>query len=389
MNVEQLRPFILLVLVISLIILGIIASKTKENIGNPKQAFAFKGMLFSFMLYALVDLRLLTDNFYTGLPRLIMLGIMGVGFASMSFACYFWFIYVSENMHLKIKSSKLWYVLTLLPLVCICLILFTPLNRLAYEVTDAPVFKGALMFIISMDYVYLIFATIISLYKGRRAKTRVDKKKYYGEVIFILFFTFSGGIIVYLLNLPAIELLVLPVVLKLFVDIQDSRIYTDALTKLNNRRRIDEYIEDEIKTCSPQEPLTIIMIDVDFFKSINDILGHEEGDKALVVFSDALTKVVESKLAMAARWGGDEFLVAGKEKNLASDFRNILSAEIEKSNALSYVPSFSIGVFECTSNTITVENAISEADASLYVDKEEQHRQSERFHEKLQALKKN
>lgn len=389
MNVAQLRPFILLVLVISLIILGIIASKTKENIGNPKQAFAFKGMLFSFMLYALVDLRLLTDNFYTGLPRVIMLGIMGVGFASMSFACYFWFIYVSESIHLKIKSSKLWYVLTLLPLVCICLILFTPLYRLAYEVTDVPVFKGALMFIISMDYVYLIFATIISLYEGRRAKTRVDKKKYYGEVIFILFFTFSGGIIVYLLNLPAIELLVLPVVLKLFVDIQDSRIYTDALTKLNNRRRIDEYIEDEIKTCSPQEPLTIIMIDVDFFKSINDILGHEEGDKALVVFSDALTKVVESKLAMAARWGGDEFLVAGKEKNLASDFRNILSAEIEKSNALSYVPSFSIGVFECTSNTITVENAISEADASLYVDKEEQHRQSERFHEKLQALKKN
>ena len=215
-----------------------------------------------------------------------------------------------------------------------------------------------------------------------------DKRKYRKSKTG-LFFTFSGGIIVYLLNLPAIELLVLPVVLKLFVDIQDSRIYTDALTKLNNRRRIDEYIEDEIKTCSPKEPLTIIMIDVDFFKSINDILGHEEGDKALVVFAYALTKVVESKSAMAARWGGDEFLVAGKEKNLASGFRNILSAEIEKSNALSYVPSFSIGVFECTSNTITVENAISEADASLYVDKEEQHRQSERFHEKLQALKKN
>lgn len=93
------------------------------------------------------------------------------------------------------------------------------------------------MVLLLMDYMYLISATVISLYNRKKAKTRQEKKKYGSQAIFIIFFTISGYLIGFLLNLPAIELCVLPVVLKLFVELQDSQIYTDALTRLCTRTR--------------------------------------------------------------------------------------------------------------------------------------------------------
>lgn len=184
----------------------------------------------------------------------------------------------------------------------------------------------------------------------------------------------------YFSDIPTIELCMMPVVIKLFIDLQDARIYTDALTKLENRRRINEYLEEEIGTCDEEHPLTVIMLDIDFFKSINDTLGHEEGDAVLVAFSKALRNLTASKYAMAARWGGDEFLVVGKEKGLAEGFRDKLIRELEGNPKLAFLPLFSIGTYICTASDITVKKVISEADTRLYQDKEIQHKKSEEFY---------
>lgn len=60
--------------------LGILYSKTNENIGNKREIGAFKGMLLSFITYSLVDLRLVVSVFYTAFPRLFVLFGMGTGF---------------------------------------------------------------------------------------------------------------------------------------------------------------------------------------------------------------------------------------------------------------------------------------------------------------------
>ena len=390
----QIKPFIFLILLICFLSLNIIYAKTNENLGNKREINAFKGMLVSFMIYVLEDSRLLIgDAFYTALPRPIVLFIMSTGFASMSFACFFWFLHVSANLSKpsglsKICSFDIRTILIHLPLALVLLLLYTPLYVCVYELSgNTPVFKPMLSFILLMDYIYLISATIISIRNRIQAKTKHEKKKYNSQIIFILFFTINGILIAFLLNLPAIELCVIPVVLKLFVELQDAQIYTDALTKLYNRRRMTDFINEEIATCSEEHPLTIIMMDLDYFKSINDILGHEEGDKALIAISKAMRKILLPRNAVAARWGGDEFVIAGKDPALSSEFRTLLSKTFEDNKILGYTPSFSTGTYICTSHATTCTEALAYADSALYKDKEERHKTAGDFIQKLHEIK--
>ncbi len=382
----QIKPFILLILVTSFVSLTILFNKTNESIGNKREVFAFRGMLLSFMAYTLVDLRLLIgDRFYTGFPILFVYAVMAIGFCSMSFSSYFWFMYVLAGSHIKAKPLR--SIIYHIPLF-ICLILFmTPLNHYVYEVGETAMFKPLMQLVLLLDYIYLISATVLSCRNVKRARNKLEKRKYRTQIIFIVFYTLSGVLIGFLLNLPAIEICVNPIVLKLFVDLQDSQIYTDALTKLNNRRRMNELITEEIASCNNENPLTIIMLDMDYFKSINDILGHDEGDRALVSFAHCLHKVTRSKNAFAGRWGGDEFVVAGKEKDLDKDFRETLSSALENNKDLSYVLPFSLGVVKCTSPAMTCEEAMTTADEALYKDKEIQHSSGEDFIKKLNKLK--
>lgn len=385
----QIKPLITLIITIYLLTLGIIFSKTKETIGDQREAFAFKGMLFAFMLYGFVDLRFILDNFFTAFPRWFVMLSTEMGFASMTWACYFWFIYVSTDTNPRRKYATRWYMATSVPLLLSMAMIFTPLNKNLFEITDTLVLHPSLFFLTWIDYIYLILATVISLIKRHRSKTRYEKRKYGTQVLFILFFTFSGFLVGFLMGLPSIELCIIPVVLKIFMDVEDSKINTDALTRLNTRNRITDFYNTEITGSNDMNPLYLIMIDIDFFKSINDILGHDEGDRTLIAFSGALSTLTESKNAMACRWGGDEFIVAAKDKEFATDFREKLTREIDKNSDLTFMPSFSIGIFKCTDSQMPLELALIQADKNLYKDKEIQHQQTDSFHERLIALKKN
>lgn len=381
----KIKLYYLLIIVIAFMVLIIIYSKTNENIGNKREVNAFKGMLICFMIYTCVDLRLLFDDFYTLLPRVVVLFIMGTGFLAMSGACYFWLAYVLSGSAYKSKNVAM--IFAQVPMAIVAMLVYSPLYTVVYEVTDVPTFKPALMLVVFLDYIYLICATVISIRKYFREKHKLERGRYLAQIFYILFYTVSGWVMGYFLNIPTIELCMVPVVLKLFIDLQDSRIYTDALTKLDNRRRISEYIDKELLTCSVEKPLTLIMIDIDFFKSVNDVLGHDVGDEVLVSFSKALSNLTSSKYARAARWGGDEFIVAGKEAGLVDDFRERLTQELEKESNLKFIPMFSVGSYTCISSEISVKRALAVADAELYKDKAEQHRNESQFQSMLKSLK--
>ncbi len=390
----QIKPFIFLVIFISIVSLMIIYSKANANIGNKKEISAFKGMLISFMVFSFIDLRQLWgESFFTKFPYLFCCAIIAIGFTSMSFSCYFWFMHVFASLHINTKSFKigsvpLWKIIIHIPLALCIVLMFTPLHVFFYDPRDPMLFKPGAALLLFLDYIYLILATAISIYCKKRAKNKIEKRKYNSQTIFIICFTISGMLIGLMINLPAIELCFIPIVLKLFVELQDSQIYTDVLTKLYNRRRMTDFIIDELASCNKENPFTIIMIDLDFFKSINDILGHDEGDKALVSFSNAILNAIHNKNAIAARWGGDEFIVAGKEKDLSMNFKNELkeTVEAESYKALNYTPSFSIGAYVCTT-PLTFEEALVKADAILYKDKEIQHQNIDSFTEKLNSFK--
>jgi diguanylate cyclase (GGDEF)-like protein len=84
----------------------------------------------------------------------------------------------------------------------------------------------------------------------------------------------------------------------------------DGLTQLANRRRFDEYLGQEwSRLAREQQPLSLVMCDIDFFKNFNDSYGHLAGDDCLRKVALVLKQSVRRPADLAARYGGEEFAV--------------------------------------------------------------------------------
>ena len=89
-----------------------------------------------------------------------------------------------------------------------------------------------------------------------------------------------------------------------------NQIYFDPLTGIYNRRYFDETLKENIESLSRSDlPLSLAMIDIDFFKKYNDTYGHGQGDECLKAVAEALKKAVAREGDFVARYGGEEFIV--------------------------------------------------------------------------------
>lgn len=105
----------------------------------------------------------------------------------------------------------------------------------------------------------------------------------------------------------------------------------DALTGLANRRRFDEMLESEWQASRRSgKPLSLLMLDVDHFKQINDAHGHPFGDEVLKSFATVLTHVVQRPGSLVARYGGEEFaiLLPGTDAPSAAKLAEFLRRQV-------------------------------------------------------------
>lgn len=86
--------------------------------------------------------------------------------------------------------------------------------------------------------------------------------------------------------------------------------FKDGLTNIANRRRFDSSFELEWdRARNERRPLSILMLDVDFFKQYNDLYGHTQGDKCLIDIAQTLSLALDGPRDLVARYGGEEFVV--------------------------------------------------------------------------------
>ena len=150
----------------------------------------------------------------------------------------------------------------------------------------------------------------------------------------------------------------------------------DGLTQLANRRRFDEYLAQEWKRLSrEQQPLALILCDIDHFKKYNDYYGHQQGDDCLKQIANTLRQVVTRPADLVARYGGEEFVMilpfTGEEgaRKVSSKLQQMirrLKIPHPRSEASRYV-TVSLGVASITPTLdITPAILIRHADTALY-----------------------
>ncbi|MBX3619350.1 MAG: GGDEF domain-containing protein [Rhizobacter sp.] len=148
---------------------------------------------------------------------------------------------------------------------------------------------------------------------------------------------------------------------------------TDGLTGVLNRRRWMEQAQSHFQLARRHgRSLAVAMLDIDFFKRINDTHGHQAGDRALVLFAQALQHLVRLP-DLVGRYGGEEFCVllplSGASAAQTVDER-MRAATHEVSAALGFELTFSAGVASLQEGDATLDQVIARADQALYAAKQ-------------------
>jgi diguanylate cyclase (GGDEF)-like protein len=148
----------------------------------------------------------------------------------------------------------------------------------------------------------------------------------------------------------------------------------DVMTGLYNRAYFEETL---LKIeANRQDPISIVIVDLNYLKHVNDTFGHQAGDKLIRRVAEVLQAASEDKY-FTARIGGDEFItiLPNANEEIANEFMKHLHVLVEMNNKFYREPELSISIGVATSTPdLSLEKVISLADDVMYKNKGEHHR---------------
>jgi len=147
----------------------------------------------------------------------------------------------------------------------------------------------------------------------------------------------------------------------------------DGMTKAYNRKYFLDRLDAELKFAQRHEqPLALLVLDLDHFKNINDTYGHLAGDKALVIFAEEITKQIRNE-DVFARYGGEEFAVISRSidtsqaKVFAERLRTAVEKKVIEYDGNTFQFTVSIGIAGIPENNVRDSVALLDAaDRALY-----------------------
>lgn len=218
-----------------------------------------------------------------------------------------WLVYVHFQVFREERITKqLLYPLYVINFINVVITIVSQLFGWFYYIDSNNIYhRGPLFLLSAFITVALMLTAFFITVKNRK---RLEKKYFFSLIFFaippfvsiILQIKFYG--ISLMLNSVVISLLVV------FLNIQNRNIYTDYLTGVNNRKKLDAYLKKKIRASTEDKSFSAILIDLNNFKFINDTFGHNIGDDALETVAKLLKGCLRSN-DFIARYGGDEFYI--------------------------------------------------------------------------------
>ena len=358
--------------------------RLNKSIGTEHEIRELRNMILSYLIMLVSDIfwTLFNSGILTPNPWIIR-SVDAVLIMSISAGCYFWFMFIQDRLHTSRSLPKRQILLLTLPFLFICALDITSIfTGFLFYLDDNNCYQSTRAFFLQtgVNYFYITIPTVTCAYRAIRTRSRAERGEYATYASYMIAPMIGGMLEGVFPLVPVLSLSMFMIIQILFLMIQNMQIYNDALTNLNNRRRLNQFLEDCLPRASPERPVVLLMMDINCFKSINDTYGHIEGDNALRAFAGVLRTAAAPHKAFIARYGGDEFCLVTdtpdqRPDKMAEEIQRLLLAAQEQVQVpqRQYLLTVSIGTAVCSSPGYSPEEFLCRADLALYERKKAWH----------------
>ncbi|MCH4012803.1 MAG: GGDEF domain-containing protein [Solobacterium sp.] len=340
------------------------------------------------MLCSMADVTFVMDMIWEGVDKgfvpfhPVTIAILWYGyFMAMTITGFYWYVYTQKRLGrdpLKGKQCFLRSTLFIWMEMILAGVSLSQMNMTDYMNGS---FYHEVLYLVQyiLAYAYVVSAALVSWKASRREEFLADRDLLRRNIILPII-PAAAGILQYFF--PAYPVLCCAIVL--LVDetammTSAAEISIDSLTQLNNRRCFISRLQHTLRSLKKDDKLYLLMLDIDYFKRINDTYGHVEGDKALCVCAEALREAAgESNGSIVlARYGGDEFMASlvchstDSLVKLENNIRKYAYFDNENSGAR-YPLRVSIGHVQYLEG-MGAEELLKKADEALYAEKRMHH----------------
>lgn len=289
--------------------------------------------------------------------------------------CALWYLYMEYYIKGSRTRLKKRAVIAMIPVVILGVVsILSNFNGMAFRIDENNIYHRGPYFAAQgvICLLYPVYTAIFTI-----ANRKKLQRKDFATLLFFPVPPFIGTVIqMFFYGVSLIWTCTTISSLLIFIKYQNSQLNTDYLTGLYNRRQLDNYLHTKAQNANGKL-LAGLMIDLNFFKAINDTYGHHAGDEALTYVADILKETFRMS-DFIARYGGDEFIVI-MEINNRQDLERALARlheNVGKFNAKKLAPyaiSLSIGCDICPDACPDTARFIKRIDALMYEDKNKQH----------------
>lgn len=362
---------------IILIIIRIIRS-LRRDVCTRIYVKALSGFIL-FLLFDTIWAVIHAVDFPMGSAGEYLLEYLYLGFLHATSANLFIFLRILVENEGKLKRV----ILSLLPACTGILILLYNLfdDGSVFRVVEGNRLKFGMLYYIQWIpvYMYLFAGFFLVIRYLRKDEDLARKERDFLAMVCLLMLVIATLLDEFLVYVPSLSMALTICFLFVYLDEQNASIFMDALTQLNNRRQFNRYLDQRLtEKRMPGKELYLVIVDIDFFKEINDNYGHIEGDCALVRTAACLKNCVEDLdgKTMICRYGGDEFAIVtevSRREEVERYCQRVQKKLLEEGEYMPYRLEISYGIAMYTDECRGISDLLKMADRAMYAVKKIHH----------------
>lgn len=288
---------------------------------------------------------------------------------------FLWFLYSESEQNSKVVKSKFALFLSFIPLITMVgLVVGSNVNKWVFYIDASGEYHRGEQYLslICICFFYILTTSIKAFVKSFKKENYLSKHYLQSLAKFAFFPCVAGVLQVLFVGSPMISGGIAIAVLSVYINSREQLISVDPMTQMNNKKQMERYLDSKMKSKSDNKELFVFIMDLDYFKQINDKYGHIEGDEAIILAANTIREYISRTDYFACRYGGDEFVIVCET---ALDFKpkdflngmNDLLAEKTKAAGKEYNLHFSVGYKRYSPEFRSVPDFIAAADEGLYM----------------------